>query len=284
MFIISLSGGIGNQLFQYTFGKYLEKKYNQIVCFDRSSIYTNSERRFELNILDEAMSFYTGTLFTKYSGIRRRILRLLFSLNRNNIIITECNISQIEKVDIHRKKVLIIGYWQDMSLVLSVFSKISFSFTPLLPIPHSLLSFKENIQSTNSVFIHVRRGDYFSPLYVHRYGICTVKYYLDAIQYIRDHISNPSFFVFSDDVDWVKDNLGSDCSMQYVENSININSYYYIYLMSLCKHSIISNSSFSWWGAFINNSSNKIVVTPDKWENGTKKHLALENWIKLPTQ
>lgn len=282
MLIVNLSGGLGNQMFQYFFAKYLEKTYKQKVYFNKASIGKNVDRRFELDILDNNISFYNEDIFTNYSGIKMRLLKLLFCLNSNNMLLTEKNISKIEYVDVINKKVLVVGYWQDVSFITSVFPQLSFSPKPLLPMPILINTYKNEILAVNSVFIHIRRGDYFSSLYVDRYGVCSTKYYLNAIEYVMRRVENPYFYIFSDDIAWVKNNLRIKSSVDYIENVEGLNSYYYIYLMSLCKHSIISNSSFSWWGAFLNDYHGKIVIAPDKWENGTNKDMALKSWIKLP--
>ena len=99
-----------------------------------------------------------------------------------------------------------------------------------------------------------------------------------------ERVDNSFFFLFSDDMEWVKNNLKINGFVDYIENKEELNGYYYIYLMSLCKYSIISNSSFSWWGAFLNSFSDKIVIAPDKWENGTDKDMTLDCWIKLPVK
>lgn len=121
------------------------------------------------------------------------------------------------------------------------------------------------IESTNSVSIHVRRGDYLAPLWYENLGsICSVQYYQRAITEMEKHVKEPCFFVFSDDIDYVRDNLNIPNAV-YVNFNHSSNSWQDMYLMSLCKHNIIANSSFSWWGAWLNRNDGKTIIAPKKW-------------------
>jgi hypothetical protein len=112
----------------------------------------------------------------------------------------------------------------------------------------------------------VRRGDYINNVKNNAtYGECSLDYYRAAIAYISERVVRPYFFIFSDDISWVQDNLKLDVPCQYVEHNYGVDSYNDMHLMSLCRHHIIANSSFSWWGAWLNSRPEKIVVGPRKW-------------------
>lgn len=120
------------------------------------------------------------------------------------------------------------------------------------------------LQSCNCVGIHVRRGDYLSPNYKGLGMVCDTTYYQRAFTYIRTVVKNPHFFVFSDDKEWVKENMAGD-EFTIVDHNCGTDSWQDMYLMSQCKHQIIANSSFSWWAAYLNLNDNKIVVAPKRW-------------------
>jgi hypothetical protein len=122
------------------------------------------------------------------------------------------------------------------------------------------------IRYSNSVFVHVRRGDYFSPAYNERFeGCCSIDYYINSIQYIKEQISNPEFFVFSDDIQWAKENLPLEKST-FVDWNKGENSPFDMFLMSNCKMAIMANSTFSFWGAKLG-VPKTIVTYPKKWIN-----------------
>jgi hypothetical protein len=125
----------------------------------------------------------------------------------------------------------------------------------------------QKIQDCNSVSLHIRRGDYISiQKNASKFIALDIQYYENAIKKISSLISNPIFFVFSDDVDWVKQNLKSEFETHYISNNnTKTTSYIDMQLMSMCQHNIIANSTFSWWAAWLNSNTNKIVISPSKW-------------------
>lgn len=143
----------------------------------------------------------------------------------------------------------------------------------------------QNILSVNAVSLHVRRGDYVSNLTINQFhGTCSLEYYNQAIAQIAKKVETPHFFVFSDDPEWVKSNLKIDYSITIVDHNNADKNYEDIRLMSLCKHHIIANSSFSWWGAWLCRNPNKIVIAPLKWFNDKSINttdLIPDGWIKI---
>ena len=122
------------------------------------------------------------------------------------------------------------------------------------------------IDSSVSVSVHIRRGDYVTNRHTNAvHGVCPLSYYKKAMKFIEDRVAQPEYFVFSDDLDWVKGNLQTHSKVRFVDNNRESNSYNDMHLMSLCKHSIIANSSFSWWGAWLGGNKDKIVVAPSQW-------------------
>lgn len=127
------------------------------------------------------------------------------------------------------------------------------------------------IKSCNAVSLHIRRGDYISNTTTNTiHGTCNLDYYKRAVEYIKKNSVSPIFFIFSDDIDWVKDNLHLNEKHYYIDWNNADTNYEDMRLMSLCKHNVIANSSFSWWGAWLNNNAEKIVIAPQKWFNDSK--------------
>jgi len=152
---------------------------------------------------------------------------------------------------------------------------------------NSALSFdasnlEKTISETIAVSLHVRRGDYVkNPQVLKEFGICSIDYYKRAIKHIEDSVDSPTYFVFSDDLAWVKKNLPVGEKVVYIQGE-NITDTEELTLMSKCKHNIIANSTFSWWGAWLNQNSNKIVVAPTPWfeTQPYDKDLILKSWIQ----
>ena len=122
------------------------------------------------------------------------------------------------------------------------------------------------IESHESISLHIRRGDFVQDSKTHQFhGACSLDYYNRCIEYVSEKTNNPHFFVFSDDPHWAKENLRQDISTTIVENNSGFKAYEDLQLMSQCKHNIIANSSFSWWGAWLNANPDKIVCAPKQW-------------------
>lgn len=193
---------------------------------------------------------------------------------------------KFKKIKISRNY-LFEGYWQDrkyfptdISPILDLFKKVE---QDICSNEKQQLNrqYKDRIEQTNSVSVHVRRGDYVNhPM--HGF-IATKAYYNNAIKMATNDIENASFFVFSDDIKWAEDNINfGQADVVYIEGN-DVNVEYDIYLMSRCKNHIIANSSFSWWGQFLNQNTAKRVYSPEKWYNNLSKEHGLldESSIKV---
>lgn len=143
----------------------------------------------------------------------------------------------------------------------------------------------EKIKTVNAVSLHVRRGDYVSnseTLKVH--GVCGLDYYERAVKHIESVIDNPHFFLFSDEPEWVQQNLTLNHPYEIINHNKGESSFEDIRLMSACNHHIIANSSFSWWGAWLNPSENKIVIAPERWfadKQHNSNDIIPEKWLKV---
>jgi len=141
---------------------------------------------------------------------------------------------------------------------------------------------REDILSQNSISIHIRKGDYLLEKHYKTFGcVCDLEYYQEAVSYICERVDKPVFYIFSNDFGWVKDNIILDNAV-YVDWNNDNDSWMDMCLMTHCKHNIISNSTFSWWGAWLNNYKNKIVVRPSEFiHNVETRDIYPEQWIKI---
>src|SRR5438445_13818663 len=142
-------------------------------------------------------------------------------------------------------------------------------------------NFLKQINNTTAVSVHVRRVDYVANAGAAAYhGTCDTAYYRESIEYVVQRVSNPTFFIFSDDPEWVKSEFKFEFPIVPVIHNRQVAAYEDMMLMSRCAHNIIANSSYSWWGAWLNRNPDKVVVCPKRWFKIGKdtKDLYLENW------
>lgn len=258
--IFKLTGGLGNQMFQYAYGRSWSIKNKKQFIYYYASNFGNTNRQcgiWRFNIKAK-----------KIDGTLPEILRI------------------IEKVVRIKNPHVLCGYWQGEKYFFDYKDEIRNDFRLARPLDKKNLKFLNDIDKCNSVSIHIRRGDYVSdPKTIKIHGSCTLEYYKKAIEKIKKEVKRPVFFVFSDDPKWVRANFKFG-SIRYIDWNKGINSYKDMELMSHCKHNIIANSSFSWWGAWLNNNPHKIVIAPKKWFNEIElqkemKDLIPKKWIKL---
>lgn len=176
------------------------------------------------------------------------------------------------------------GYWQSENYFENHKSTIRNEFTFRLPVSSQNAEISDRIMQCSSVSLHFRRGDYVKnaeTIAVH--GIASMNYYKLAIRYMCDRVRLPHLFIFSDDIAWVRSNLETDVPCTYLDHNHGQDSFADMRLMSLCRHHIIANSTFSWWGAWLNPSPNKIVVSPKNWfSNGLDaRDLIPRKWVTL---
>lgn len=286
MQIIWCLGGLGNQMFQYAFYRHLQlenkdvaldlsefKNYSLHNGFELTKIFSININEPDYSLVDEIKKTATSTSI--WSKIYRKLkLPTKYTVQNDfNYNPKYCNFANTQTKYLE-------GYWQSEKYFSDYADVIRNDFTfPDIDNYNELYVTK--IQQTNAVSVHIRMGDYVNhPLHG---GICTLEYYTQAIEIIKLKIANPMFFVFSNDIEWCKQNLEMSNAV-YVTGNVDENSYRDMQLMSMCKHNVIANSSFSWWGAWLNNNPNKVVIAPSKWFNDESINtcdLLPESWIKI---
>lgn len=284
MKIIRIKCGLGNQMFQYALYKQLEYM-GQDVKLDISFINNNSEHNgYELDRVFHVKPQYASAEELEYC---QRKNGGLYGEIRSRLIAENCfrEIERFINWDLfYLDNIIIDGYWQNPVYFKGIESIIKNEFRFDEPIDNQNKYYKDEIISNNSVSVHIRRNDYLSNGFKDYYGhICDINYYNMAIDNIKKKERTPIFFVFSDDISWVKKNLHIPNAV-YIEGNEGRNAYLDMYLMSLCKHNIIANSTFSWWAAWLNDNKEKMVLMPHQWCKSKRRYknaLVLSEWKKI---
>ena len=274
MFIVAIEGGLGNQMFQYAFYLALQKHYEEIeMKVDLSLINPHMHNGYELQRLfhinpdtcskketllysDYCPSNITGSvLFNLLFGVRRKLLgrKESFILQRDG---TEY-IEQCFDLDVN-KNYYFKGVWANVGYLQEIDAEIRSTF--VFPEIHDEVNrkWKEMMEDSNSVSIHFRGGDYYKD----GFSVLDQGYYKRAIDILKQKSEDLTFFIFTDDIEHAKCNIGDIENSYYVSNNQGEESYIDMQLMSLCKHNIMANSTFSFWGAYLNPNKNKIVIGP----------------------
>ena len=292
MVITQIIGGLGNQMFRYAVGRALAQHFDRPLRLDISGfpgydLHQGFEllRVFDCSAQIATESEVRNILGWQYpSRVRRVVARQALATFRPKDFIVEPYFHYWPGIKNVPHDCYLAGYWQSEKYFLDVASEIRKDFTFKAPLTSKNAALAEQIAKVNSVSLHVRRGDYVShPKTNANHGVCSLDYYRAAIRLISERVERPHFFVFSDDIAWVKDNLRMDFPCQYVEHNQGADSFNDMRLMSLCQHQIIANSSFSWWGAWLNKYPEKIVIAPKKWfaNSNNVKDLFPQTWVTL---
>ncbi len=288
MVIVHLMGGLGNQLFQYSFARNIAIKNNCELKLDLSSYENYEWHEYSLSPFNIKAAIASTAeikkLKNKQQHFINKVLRKI--INKGNIIINEKNIAFNPLYLDVKAPAFLSGYWQCEKYFIENKSIISndLLITKLPSIKNQELM--EEIKKYNSVSLHIRRGNYVSvPEFNQVLGTCSMEYYTAALNYISKIITNPVFFVFSDDIEWARQNLNTDHTFVFVDINDAKHDYEDLRLMQHCKHNIVANSTFSWWAAWLNKNINKIIIAPQQWFRGERNidstHLVPENWIRL---
>lgn len=287
MVIVSLLGGLGNQLFQYAFGQRLAAQWQVPLMVDGfllssrwlAAVRHYTPRPYELsifgidppttspaNLIRAAMPFVSDTYLLRETADLKTI-----SANPRP----------------PAKRVFCVGYWQSESYFISAESAVRERFTfRQTPSDYSRRIADQMAAVANPVFVHVRRGDYVSNANASQYhGFCGEDYYRRAIAHLRNRMTDAHFFVFSDDLPWVARQLGDVLGpATYVDGNVGPDSWQDMQLMSRCRHAIVANSSFSWWGAWLNPEPNRIIIAPKNWfavDKSAHPPIVPPNWVTL---
>lgn len=300
MIIVNVKNGLGNQMFQYAFGKVLEYKYGENVWFDLMR-----DEEDDMPLVSDLDVFQIEPILeisqkkvepfkpfsVAYYRINRKYLSYIYFKIRRmvqpNRLITERVPGEYSKYFENLnpdKKYYFLGFWQNALYYSGFEDKIRGLFHPKdNSVFQSSIAKEISNSSFETVSLHIRRGDYLTAGFIEP---ASEQFIYDAIKLIKSKLKNPFFYVFTDDPQWVKDNIILDAPNKLIEGNEGRNSYKDIMLMSLCKHNIIANSSFSWWGGWLNKNAGKIVIAPAKWYATAERdkysaYMTPKEWIRL---
>lgn len=288
MIIVNLGGGLGNQMFQYAFGKKMAVKNNDMLLLDTTVFggHTDDEdyRAFGLRRLRvdapaatqaqiEALKYPYGKLITK---IKYRLDTLL----KRRHVKFEPRMLRLTG------NLYLDGFWQTEKYFKDIRDILLKEFALREPYSAPAQAIAESIRADkNTVSLHVRRGDYVKDeASIKYYGShCNQQYYEKGLKFLSDKLNTLSVYVFSDDIEWVKQNITIPHKVTYISEHA-APDYERMQLMSVCEHHIICNSSFGWWGAWLNNKPNKIVIGPSLWIPGSivqNTDILPDDWIRM---
>lgn len=283
---VKIFNGLGNQLFQYACGRAVQQKYKGEFYLDISD-FTVNKRKYRLNQFKLNENVKTIEKDNTFANIRKNLLlNGLYKIIPNIAFSIHSKFGKYLYFGEEYKKInknftndyYLYGYWQSEKYFEDIKSILKQELTLKNPLEESKINLIQEIEHKNSVAIHIRRGDYvINKLYQ---NICEESYYKKAITIMKEKVDNPVFYIFSDEIDWVKENWnfnGNIIFMHYANKDFEE-----LEIMKHCKHFIIANSSFSWWAQYLSDNPKKIVVAPKKWYNHDKKvDIYQKNWITI---
>ncbi len=297
MIIIRMTGGLGNQMFQYAL--YLK------LCSMGREVKFDDITEYELDNARPVMLWAFGLTYPRadqeeinkitdgFLNLSHRIRRKLFG--RKSLEYQEKNCNYDPQV-LQRDPAYLTGYFQSEKYFMDVEEQVrrAFTFSEGIwkgqdeEIRRKMQNFLGQIQGCESVSVHVRRGDYLEKEEIYG-GICTEAYYKSAIEYMQRERMESRFFLFSNDPEWVREwvnaNYRGDNRFLIIEGTQEETGYLDLFLMSRCKNHIIANSSFSWWGAWLDENPRKRVIAPAKWANNQEfVDIYWEGMIKITAE
>lgn len=287
MIIAKLQGGLGNQMFQYAFGRALAKKHGVPLKLDATMFPSYKWHRRMIEHLNISAPFASAQEVRRFAIHRRRpnwpwkILNPLLHDPKKYVV--EPSFYFNPAILEVRPPCLVDGYWLTEKYFLDIEDVIREEFTVRSELNEYTKHMEEKIRSTESpIMLHVRRGDFIHPQFADRHGAVSSSYYAHAISLMREKAPNASYFIFSDTPEWARENVRPDAPTEYIGQTAEWN-YLDLYLMTFCKHFILANSTFGWWGAWLSKSyRHNVTIMPKYMTNKMDvRDLAHESWIVL---
>ena len=281
MIFTELNGGLGNQLFQYAAGRALAHRHRTELFLGIASLNAVTrrvtKRHFELDRFSHIGRIARANMSLPSIFKRLPMLSRLISPWQMH---TEIGPNfDPHFIDLPNQTYL-VGYWQSYRYFAEISKTLFSELTPTQPLSEqsTLVASRLSESNVTSVGLHVRRGDYVSSASASKYhGLLPLSYYEAALKLVHKYLNNPSIYVFSDDVPWCRENLPiKDSEAIFVSHNVGSDAWQDLILMSHCRHNVIANSSFSWWGAWMADQrwlgSNRLVIAPSRWFVAHDKH------------
>lgn len=276
MRLIKMTGGLGNQMFIYALYLQMKKRFSSVQIDLSDMVHYKVHHGYEMNRIFNLPK-------TEFC-INQKLKKVLEFLFFKTILERKQNGS----LKAYTKKyiwpfIYFKGFYQSEKYFSEIKDEIRQAFTFNLNIANaqSLEMMKQIDADDKAVSLHIRRGDYLQPKHWESIGcVCQLPYYQNALSELEKRIPNPSYYVFSDDIDWVKENIPLE-NATYINWNKGEDSWQDMMLMSHCRNHIICNSTFSWWGAWLNPRKDKVVIIPEKWFNHSEApYIYPDGWIK----
>ncbi len=292
MIIVKLIGGLGNQMFQYALAFSLAERTGSHSALDITGFQHYTLHRYSLDHLKVNLPVASDRDLARYRPTAaQNILRsLLGPLGLSDRIvprhyIRERHLGYDPRILQLSGDYYLDGYWQSERYFRSHRASILSEFRVTTAPRGTDREVLKDIERSESIAVHVRRGDYATnPQTQSIHGLLPWQYYLDAFAFIKERVTKPRFFIFSDDLDWVRRTVGSSLDVRFVDHNTAATNYEDLRLMSACKHQIIANSSFSWWAGWLNPNPDKTVIAPKRWftaPNLDATDLVPAEWVRL---
>ena len=267
---IKIDGGLGNQMWQYAYGRALSLKLGTDLKLDFRN-YFPGKRKFSLHYYDIHAGFLTDE--DKY-GLR--------------VVKQDKGVPSMEQ-PFCEDNIYLVGNWQNPHYLMGAETYIRDELQLKVYLRDDSQRWLQKIkEATNSVSVHIRRGDYFNEKWVGTYVELVPSYYYKSITELQKRYDDIELFIFSNDIDWCRSNMNFGVPYHYVDCNDEDHGFEDMHLMSQCRHHIIANSTFSWWGAWLGQNAAKCVIAPDKYfvrDDGYfqayNKEWLPKDWIKL---
>ncbi len=277
MIISKIIGGLGNQMFQYAIAQSIAIERDEVFKIDISAFETYELFDFELNHFNIKPCIANKNEVAQLIGGNKLVKKIRTTLGITALY-KERERTIFDDNVFNNNNIYLMGYWQNEQYFIKHRQLILSTFTPKTPLQHNAKNYLARIKSEQSVSLHIRRGDYLKHDEI---GVLPLSYYQNAIDYHQKRDEHVVFFVFSNDIEWCRQSLNNIHNVVFVEGTSSpIED---LWLMSQCEHNIIANSTFSWWSAWLNQSSKKIVISPKNWRriNPNNYSWKCDDWIEL---
>lgn len=295
MIKVFLRGGLGNQLFQYALGFHLARKNNTELMLDTTFLNDTFPRRqftYRTFDLDVFTAEYKTTVFSKISkhypipgvwlGIDIACAAIQGMVGSTKLVIEKNEKIFDERIVQSPANTTLWGRWQHEWYFRDSADELRKQLQFRDPIVGEAQRVQEEIMRANAVGVHIRRGDYVATEKMKKIvGDTNLAYYEKATKYIQEQVKDPHFFIFSDDSEWCKKNIHINAPVTILDQrTAGPKNAFHLHLMALCKHMIIANSTFSWWGGWLNQNKKPIIIAPRAWIGFDLPHSLVPNgWI-----
>ncbi|HVA97514.1 MAG TPA: alpha-1,2-fucosyltransferase [Bacteroidia bacterium] len=279
MIVVRFTGGLGNQMFQYALGTHLAIKNKTELLIDTTLLLDHSNpheivthRNLDIDIFNVKLNIASQHIVEKFNGkqynhvLGKMINKVQWQFKKKNLIVEHVRNFNPDILQLSDNKCL-VGAWQSEKYFKAIEKEIREQFTFKNALSGATAELGKKIQNENSLCINVRRGDYVtSPIYSKTLGTMPLQYFMKGYEYHKSKNAINHIFIFSDDLVWCKANFNFDIPHTFVEHEFaGARFSNYLQLMSMCKHFIIPNSTFAWWGAWLSPNKDKIVMAPKNW-------------------